>query len=157
MLGASSWIKNIITNIQYFHECSDRAKNQTDYLTQGGIITQHQPDVQQQQQVIENGEEKELTEWDVKHARASHVSSHLKNFGSDALAIAHASGIFPILPVKTLYHQGAQKATTDDLVQFLEWDQELMSIVRTKTKACYINWYQTIFHLDLVQMFEKQL
>ena len=132
MLGASSRIKNIITNIQYFHECSDGAKNQIDYSTQGGIITQRQPDVQQQQQVVENGEERELTEWDVEHARASRVSSHLENFGSDALAIARASGIFPILPVETVYRQGAQKATMDDLVQFLEWDQELTSIVRTQ-------------------------
>ena len=137
MLGAFSQVKNIITNIQYFHECLDRAKNQTDYSTQGGIITQCQADIQQQQQVVENGEERELTEWDVEHAKASRVSSHLENFGFDALAIACASGIFPILPVETVYRQGAQKATTDDLVQFLEWDQELTSIVRTQDESAF--------------------
>ena len=136
MLGASSRIKNIITNIQYFHECSDGAKNQTDYSTQGGIITQRQTDVQQQQ-VVENTEEKELSEWDVEHAKASRVSSHLENFGFDALAIARASGIFTTLPVETVYRQGAQKAATDDLVQFLEWDQELTSIVRTQDESVF--------------------
>ena len=136
MLGASSRIKNIITNIQYFHECSDGAKNQTDYSTQGGIITQRQTDVQQQE-VVENTEEKELTEWDVEHAKASRVSSHLENFGFDALAIARASGIFTTLPVETVYRQGAQKAATDDLVQFLEWDQELTSIVRTQDESVF--------------------
>ena len=137
MHGASPQIKNIITNIQYFHECSDGAKNQTDYSTQGGIITQHQVNIQQQQQVVENGEERELTEWDVEHARASHVSSCLENFGFDALAITHASGIFPTLPVETVYRQGAQRVTMDDLLQFLEWNQELTSIVCTQDECVF--------------------
>ena len=55
----------------------------------------------------------------------------------DTLAIARASGIFPTLPVDTIYHQGAQKATMDDLVQFLQWDQELASIVRTEDKNVF--------------------
>lgn len=137
MLGASPRIKNILTNIQYFHECSDGAKNQIDYSTQGGILIQREMEVQRQEQVVENEEERELTEWDVEHAKASRVSSHLENFGMDALAIARATGIFSSLPVETVYRQGAQTATIDDLAQFLQWDQELTSIVRTQDECVF--------------------
>ncbi|EDR06420.1 uncharacterized protein LACBIDRAFT_300051 [Laccaria bicolor S238N-H82] len=113
MLSASPQTKNILTNIQYFHECSDRAKNLIDYSMQGGILTQCEVDVQQQEQVVEDEEETELTEWDVEHTKASCVSSHLENFCIDALAIAGTSGIFPTLPVETVYRQGAQTAMMD--------------------------------------------
>jgi len=46
VLSASPRIKDIMTNIQYFHECLDGAKNRIDDSMRGGILMQCQVDVQ---------------------------------------------------------------------------------------------------------------
>jgi len=133
MSTASQKAKNIVANIQYFHECSDGAKNRPNQTYDGGLLTVRQQAVEVMEQQLENPTPRPLSEWDVEHARESRISRELQAFGSDAMAIAHATGIFNAEHQSTVYCENPRKAAMDDMELFMDWSRQLTSIVEDES------------------------
>lgn len=133
---ANEYTKDIIDNIQYFHECSDGARKRR---TEGTSTVDRVPLVE-----IPNGDEgddmdnrgqtlqvttEEYTEEDVEAAHGSGQAMRDVLHGQVALRIAEDCGFFCEDNSETCWKKSAPQATTEDLVQFQEW-QDIIAKIR---------------------------
>lgn len=77
--SASSKQKDMLLNIQYFHECSDgaAARSRDPTLSSGGLLTMRQMQSRAAQERVEVDAYRTFTEWDVEHARSSRETEQL--------------------------------------------------------------------------------
>ena len=82
---------------------------------------------------LENPAPRLLSEWDVEHARENRINRDLQAFGSDAIAIAHAAGIFNFEHQSTVYLENPTKAGIDDMKLFMDWSRQMMCIIEDES------------------------
>ena len=124
IFSANGRTRRVIENIQYYHECSEKAaksRQQEDGDT-GGILDM---DIQAGAQVVVNDEAvnlRALDEGDVDIARRGSWAANEVRYGNAAMEVAKNVGVFDETPVHLAFNKPARTATMDDIVWFAEWE-----------------------------------
>ncbi|KAJ3574092.1 hypothetical protein NP233_g1995 [Leucocoprinus birnbaumii] len=130
--GASSRLKNVIANIQYFHSSKDsRRTEEADHGGMGpmlGLTTA----VEAEREVERSIGIPELTEGDVDMARRNAVDAGQHSFAQGAMLVAHNAGVFNVQNDKAIeWKAEARRAGGDDeLAVFSQWSEQLVNATR---------------------------
>lgn len=121
--------KNIMENIQYYHESSDgsRKKRGDNY----GAINHTTIDVQNDEDILmSDALLPVLTEEDVEIARDNSVASREMIHGRLAMSIAQNVGIFDGDLVPCPRKEAAKVATYDDMKNFAAWEKDIQNLAK---------------------------
>ncbi|RDB20785.1 hypothetical protein Hypma_012142 [Hypsizygus marmoreus] len=131
--GAPKRITRILDNIQYYHECSDHARQKGgEAAVSEGLINVHMPD--EEEPYPELGEQDinlDITEEDIERSRLLAETPREHFFGEHAVSTAIEAGIFPEDPPSSVYRKIASAASIDDLQTFKDWTTTLKAVTRT--------------------------
>jgi hypothetical protein len=121
---ANGRARRIIENIQYYHECSEKAaKSRQQHDEDGGGILDM--DIQACTEMGSNYEGvnlRPLEESDVDAARHSSWAANEIRYGDAAMEVAKSVGVFNDTPIHLASSKPSRVATVDDVEQFAEWE-----------------------------------
>lgn len=132
---ADDLTKDMIENIQYYHECSEGARKRREEACRGATVEIGQP-VDELDEHVEDLDTPTaacpniITDADISLARQSSLSSKEILFQQSAMDVAYNAGIFPEYRPYSSFLCPPRTAAFEDILIYQKWNTQLVTATR---------------------------